>query len=428
MTVSLQMVNRFTLHFANRKKDRSVDVEVKRQQKNMQQKKKHQIQKTEFDESKVPNKIQYFDYSLLAIVIFLVCFGLVMLYSTSSYSAQVKFGDSMYFFKRQAIISAGSVGVMLFVSIIHYHWYARLAKLVYWVSFVLMALVLTPLGVEAYGARRWIQLPFGQTMQPAEVTKIAVIMFIPLLICKAGKRIKDWEVFGKIFLWGVAAAAGVYFLTDNLSTAIIVFGMVCIMLFVVHPLTAPFVTLAAAASVLIVIVVKILDVLMDSSSNFRIGRILVWLHPEEYSAKGGFQVLQGLYAIGSGGFFGKGLGNSAQKMVIPEVQNDMILAIICEELGVFGAIVMLTLFGMLLYRLMFIAQNAPDLYSSLMVTGIFAHIAIQVILNVCVVLNIIPTTGITLPFVSYGGTSILFLMVEMGIALGVSGRIKIEES
>ena len=428
MTVSLQMVNRFTLHFANRKKDRSVDVEVKRQQKNMQQKKKHQIQKTEFDESKVPNKIQYFDYSLLAIVIFLVCFGLVMLYSTSSYSAQVKFGDSMYFFKRQAIISAGSVGVMLFVSIIHYHWYARLAKLAYWVSFVLMALVLTPLGVEAYGARRWIQLPFGQTMQPAEVTKIAVIMFIPLLICKAGKRIKDWEVFGKIFLWGVAAAAGVYFLTDNLSTAIIVFGMVCIMLFVVHPLTAPFVTLAAAASVLIVIIVKILDVLMDSSSNFRIGRILVWLHPEEYSSKGGFQVLQGLYAIGSGGFFGKGLGNSAQKMVIPEVQNDMILAIICEELGVFGAIVMLTLFGMLLYRLMFIAQNAPDLYGSLMVTGIFAHIAIQVILNVCVVLNIIPTTGITLPFVSYGGTSILFLMVEMGIALGVSGRIKIEES
>ena len=403
-------------------------MEVKRQQKNMQQKKKHQIQKTEFDESKVPNKIQYFDYSLLAIVIFLVCFGLVMLYSTSSYSAQVKFGDSMYFFKRQAIISAGSVGVMLFVSIIHYHWYARLAKLAYWVSFVLMALVLTPLGVEAYGARRWIQLPFGQTMQPAEVTKITVIMFIPLLICKAGKRIKDWEVFGKIFLWGVAAAAGVYFLTDNLSTAIIVFGMVCIMLFVVHPLTAPFVTLAAAASVLIVIVVKILDVLMDSSSNFRIGRILVWLHPEEYSSKGGFQVLQGLYAIGSGGFLGKGLGNSAQKMVIPEVQNDMILAIICEELGVFGAIVMLTLFVMLLYRLMFIAQNAPDLYGSLMVTGIFAHIAIQVILNVCVVLNIIPTTGITLPFVSYGGTSILFLMVEMGIALGVSGRIKIEES
>ena len=137
--------------------------------------------------------------------------------------------------------------------------------------------------------------------------------------------------------------------------------------------------------------------------------------------------MQGLYAIGSGGFFGKGLGNSAQKMIIPEAQNDMILSIICEELGVFGIIIMLTLFGMLLYRLMFIAQNAPDLYGSLIVTGIFAHIAIQVIFNIAVVLNLFPTTGITLPFISYGGTSILFLMAEMGLALGVSRRIQMDE-
>ena len=137
--------------------------------------------------------------------------------------------------------------------------------------------------------------------------------------------------------------------------------------------------------------------------------------------------MQGLYAIGSGGFFGKGLGNSAQKMIIPEAQNDMILSIICEELGVFGVIVMLLLFGMMLYRLMFIAQNAPDLYGSLIVTGIFAHIAIQVVFNIAVVLSILPPTGVTLPFVSYGGTSILFLMVEMGLALAVSTKIKIEE-
>ena len=114
-------------------------------------------------------------------------------------------------------------------------------------------------------------------------------------------------------------------------------------------------------------------------------------------------------------------------MIIPEVQNDMILSIICEELGVFGAIMVLILFGLLLYRLLFIAQNAPDMYGSLVVTGIFSHIAIQVILNVAVVLNVIPTTGITLPFISYGGTSILFLMIEMGIALGVSRTIKLEE-
>ena len=137
--------------------------------------------------------------------------------------------------------------------------------------------------------------------------------------------------------------------------------------------------------------------------------------------------MQGLYAIGSGGFFGKGLGNSAQKMVIPEAQNDMILSVICEELGVFGALVLLTMFGILLHRLMDIAKKAPDRYGALIVTGIFAHIALQVILNVAVVLNIIPTTGITLPFISYGGTSMLFLMAEMGLALSVSNRIEFDE-
>lgn len=379
-------------------------------------------------EAKTKNKSQYFDYGLLAIVIFLMCFGLVMLYSTSSYSAALKFnGNSMYYFSRQAVISAGSLVALLVISKIDYHWYAQIAKMTYWISFVLMALVLTPLGIEAYGARRWIRLPFGQSMQPAEVTKIAIILFIPLLICKAGKHIKDLKVFGKIFLWGAAAAAGVFFLTDNLSTAIIVMGMVCVMLFVAHPKTAPFVAFAGAGAALIAVAVKALEGMSDVEGGFRIQRILVWLHPEEYSGEGGFQVMQGLYAIGSGGFFGKGLGNSAQKMIIPEVQNDMILSIICEELGVFGAIVVLTLFGMLLYRLMFIARNAPDLYGSLIVTGIFAHIAIQVILNVAVVLNVIPTTGITLPFISYGGTSILFLMAEMGLALGVSRRIQLEE-
>ena len=172
---------------------------------------------------------------------------------------------------------------------------------------------------------------------------------------------------------------------------------------------------------------RVLGMAMETSGNFRLRRILVWLNPEKYASEGGYQIMQALYAIGSGGFFGKGLGNSAQKMIIPEVQNDMILSIICEELGVFGAIMVLILFGMLLYRLLFIAQNAPDLYGSLVVSGIFAHIALQVILNVMVVINCIPTTGITLPFISYGGTSVLFLMAEMGLALGVSSKIKIAE-
>ena len=167
--------------------------------------------------------------------------------------------------------------------------------------------------------------------------------------------------------------------------------------------------------------------MLENSDNFRLRRIIAWLNPEKYASSLSFQTLQGMYAIGSGGFFGKGLGNSAQKMIIPEVQNDFILTVICEELGVFGAIMVFVLFGLLLYRLLFIAQNAPDLYGALIVTGIFSHIAIQVILNVAVVVNLIPNTGITLPFISYGGTSVLFLMIEMGIALGVSRKIKIEE-
>ena len=375
-------------------------------------------------------KTQYFDYTLLAIVIFLVCFGLVMLYSTSSYSAQLKFGDSMYYFKRQALISAGSFVIMLFIAKLNYHFYGKLAKTAYIVAFILMILVQTPLGLELNHARRWIKLPGGLTMQPAEVTKIALVLFIPLLICRAGKKIRDIKVAGKIFLWGIAAAGGVYILTDNLSTAVICAGMVCIMIFVAHPKTAPFLIFAGAGLGVLGVAIKLLSMAVENAGDmesFRLRRILVWLNPEKYLADGGFQVMQGLYAIGSGGFFGKGLGNSAQKMIIPEAQNDMILSIICEELGVFGALILLGMFGILLYRLMFIAQNAPDLYGSLVVTGIFAHIALQVILNVAVVLNVIPTTGITLPFVSYGGTSVIFLMAEMGLALSVSNRIKFED-
>ena len=375
-------------------------------------------------------KVQYFDYSLLAIIIFLVCFGLIMLYSTSSYSAQIKFGDSMYYFKRQAIISAGSFVIMLGIAKFNYHIYGHLAKPAYFVAMFMMALVQTPLGLEFNHARRWLKMPFGFTLQPSEIMKIAIVLYIPLLICKAGKKIRDWKVVGTIFAWGLVAALGVWILTDNLSTGVIVGGMMCIIIFVSHPKTAPFLMIAGAGAGLVAIGIKILSMIVQDAgdaSSFRLRRILVWLEPEKYLSEGGYQVMQGLYAIGSGGFFGKGLGNSAQKMIIPEAQNDMILSIICEELGVFGALILLGMFGILLYRLMFIAQNAPDLYGSLLVTGIFAHIALQVLFNVMVVLNVIPTTGITLPFISYGGTSVVFLLAEMGLALSVSNRIRFEE-
>ena len=368
----------------------------------------------------------YFDYGLVAVLIFLICFGLIMLYSTSYYSAQIDYkGDGAFYFRRQLLFSGGSLLVMYVVTKVDYHRYTRYATILYVVSFILMALVQTPLGVEVNGARRWLRFPVIQRFQPSEITKIAMILFIPFLICKFGKKAYTKKGALQILLFGILAAAGVFVLTENLSTAIIVFGISAVIFFVAYPRTRKIGIVFVCLVVGGLIAGQILGRLLESSGNFRLQRILSWVDPEKYAKSGAFQTMQGLLAIGSGGFFGKGLGGSAQKMVIPEPQNDMILSIICEELGVFGLIVVLVLFGMLLYRLMFIAQNAPDLYGSLIVTGVFAHIAIQVLLNVAVVLNVIPTTGITLPFISYGGTSAVFLMIEMGIVLNVSGKIKI---
>ncbi|MGC4019378.1 MAG: putative peptidoglycan glycosyltransferase FtsW [Muricomes sp.] len=371
---------------------------------------------------------QYFDYDLLLVIIFLMCFGLVMLYSTSAYSAQADFNNDMYYFSKQALIGVLSFVVMLGVSRIDYHLYGAFSFEIYIFAMIMMALVQTPFGVEIYGARRWIQLPGNMTLQPSEITKIAVILFISYELCRMGKKVNTRDGLIRIGAFGAVAAVGVMFLTENLSTAIIVMSITCILYFVVHPKTKPFLVAAGAAAAAAAVGVSILAATITTSENFRLRRVISWLDPENHGDSGGFQVMQGLYAIGSGGFFGKGLGNSTQKLgVIPEVQNDMILSIVCEELGVFGAIVILVLFGLLLYRLMFIARNAPDMYGSLVATGIFAHIALQVILNIAVVTNMIPTTGITLPFISYGGTSILFLMAEMGIALGVSRKIKLGE-
>ncbi len=394
---------------------------------NDRRKNRRKKQKPGLDSIFIRGNTQYFDFDLLLVIIFLMCFGLVMLYSTSAYSAQADFDNDMFYFSKQAFIGVVSFGVMLFVSRIDYHFYGAFSMEIFVFAMIMMGLVQTPLGVTIYGARRWIQLPFNMTLQPSEITKIAVILFISYELCRMGNKVQTKDGTIRIFMFGVIAALGVFVLTDNLSTAVIVMAITCVLYFVVHPKLKPFLAIIAAGAVAITIGVQILAMTALNSDDFRIRRIVTWLDPENHSDTGGFQVMQGLYAIGSGGFFGKGLGNSTQKLgVIPEVQNDMILSIVCEELGVFGAIVILLLFGLLLYRLMFIARNAPDLYGSLLAVGVFAHIALQVVLNIAVVTNLIPTTGVTLPFISYGGTSILFLMAEMGIALGVSRKIKLQ--
>lgn len=370
--------------------------------------------------------LHYYDYNLLVSVILLTCFGLIMLYSSSAYSAQVKFGDDMYYFAKQAAISVFCFVMLIIFSQFDYHIYAAFAPVLYAVANFLL-FITKFVGTELNGAKRWIYIG-PLSFQPAEMAKVALILFLPVLIVKMGKNMKTWKAFIVVLVAGGLTSFLTFVFTDNLSTAIILAGITVGLLFIVFPKKAPFVIGTVLILLLAVAVVYYAKTSVSDGSSFRLKRVLVWLDPEANSSLGGYQVMQGLYAIGSGGFFGKGLGNSLQKLdYVPEAQNDMIFTIICEELGVFGAIMLSILFAFMLYRLFFIAQNAPDLLGSLIASGIFVHIALQVVLNIAVVTNAIPTTGITLPFVSYGGTSIVFLMAEMTLALSVSKQIVLKE-
>lgn len=357
----------------------------------------------------------YFDYSLLFIIIFLLCFGLVMLYSTSSYNAQLKTGSSTFYLYKQIQSTILGIIVMGAVALFDYHRLPSLALIGYPFSILLVALVLTPLGVEYNGARRWISI--GVQFQPAEIVKIVLIVFMAYIISKSGKKIKSFKTLVKLFILVIIPVVCIAIFTKNLSSAIIIAGIGVVMLFVASPKYLQFVIVGGVGVAGISAFIY--------AERFRMGRIMAWLNPEVYSQEGGYQILQALYAIGSGGLFGKGLGQSVQKLgFVPEAQNDMIFTIICEELGLFGGMAVILLFLFMIWRFMIIASNAPDLFGSLIVVGVMAHIAIQVILNIAVVTNSIPNTGVTLPFISYGGTSVVFLLAEMGIVLSVSRNIK----
>lgn len=375
---------------------------------------------------KLIEKPEYYDYNLVAAIILLTCFGLVMLYSTSAYTSTIKYGDDMYFFKKQAAISFVCIAGALFISMFDYHILARFTGVLYGVAAGSMALVRTPLGTVSNGARRWLRIGPIQ-FQPAEIAKIAVIVCLSYMIVHMGKKMNSLKACMTLGAMGTFLALLAYVCTDNLSTAIIIFCITVGMIFVAHPKTRIFLILAAVAIAFLAILVFVIGQSVKETDDFRLNRIIAWLHPENATGTAAYQTIQALYAIGSGGFLGRGLGNSIQKLgSVPEAQNDMIFSIICEELGIVGGVILLLLFGYLLYRLCFIAQNAPDLFGSLIVSGIFIHIALQVILNIAVVVNLMPNTGVTLPFISYGGTSIMFLMAEMGLALSVSRQIKLK--
>ena len=344
---------------------------------------------------------------LLITVLVLEISGLVILYSASAYNGRVRFSDAGYYLKKQLFAAVLGFGCMWLISRMDYHKMARFAPLAYILSMALSGAVLL-VGDTYNGSRRWLSVG-PLSFQPSEFAKPAVILFLSRIISRKEKM--GNSIFSLI--WCVCLVLPIVALvgTNNLSTAIIILGIAVILAFVSRPGYLQFIWIGLTGIGFIA--------LFLSMEQYRLERLVIWKNPEAHEK--GFQTIQGLYAIGSGGLFGTGFGKGIQKLgFVPEAQNDMIFSIICEENGLIGAILLLTLFLILLWRFMVIATHARDRLGAFLAAGIMAHIAIQVILNVAVVTNSIPNTGITLPFISYGGTSSLFLLAEMGVALAVS--------
>lgn len=344
---------------------------------------------------------------MLVLVVLLAAFGLAVLFSASEYNGRVRFGDSAYYFKKQLFATALGLCAMYAVSNMDYHFFLRIAPAAYLLSMILSTAVLL-VGQEINGSKRWLNLG-PLSFQPSEFAKVAVILFLAWQIDRSKKRTEGFWFMCRtmLSLLPIVGLVG----SNNLSTAIIILGIGVILIFASNPKYMQFIGLGSAGIGFVAIFL--------AAESYRLERLAIWKNPEKYEK--GFQTIQGLYAIGSGGIFGRGFGNSIQKLgFVPEAQNDMIFSIICEEGGLFGACLVIAVFAVLIWRLMVISIHARDLGGALIAGGIMGHIALQVILNIAVVTNTIPNTGITLPFISYGGTSVLFLLGEMGLALSVS--------
>ncbi len=378
--------------------------------------------RAEREQTKAKKYHSYYDYSLLFLTLFLLCFGLVMIYSTSSYNASRDTGNPAYYLEKQGASAILGIVVMLIVSKIDYRFFisklpiikVKPVTLLYLLCISLQILVLL-IGREVNGSRRWIDLgPLGG-FQPSELSKIAVILFTSYIVNIAPSKLDKFRGFLRVVVF--IAPLIVLVLIPNFSTALIMAATMIGICFVASRKKIYF--------ILSGIIGAGIGAAFIFGVSYRSTRIDVWRNVETHPK--GYQILQGLYAIASGGIFGKGLGESMQKLgFIPESHNDMIFSVICEELGLFGAVSVILLFVLLIWRLFVIAINAPDLYGGLIATGVLTHISVQVLLNIAVVTNTIPSTGIPLPFISYGGSSLVVLLFEMGIALSVSNQIKYE--
>lgn len=359
------------------------------------------------------------DRTMLIIVILLICFGSVMVFSASYAYAFEKYGDSYYFIKRQLLFAGLGVGAMCLAVFFDYRWIKKITLPFFGIN--LMLLVLTPfIGVGKGVARRWIYIG-ALRFQPSEIMKLAIVLFLAWYFTRYQKLITDYSDFRRSSVYGVflpvgavVVVCGLIAVENHFSCMIIMFLIGMVVIFAGGARKIWFIIAGAAAAVFSAIVITM--------SSYARERVDVWLHPDNYSTQDQvWQTIQGLIAVGSGGFFGVGLGNSRQKhLFVSEPQNDFIFSIICEELGFVGAIMVIVLFIVFIWRGFIIALRAPDTFSSLVVVGIVGKVAIQAILNMAVVTAMIPNTGISLPFFSYGGTALAMLLGEMGIILSIS--------
>ncbi len=370
-------------------------------------------------------------FVFVACLILLSVIGLIMVTSSSVYYAYNTYGDSMYYFKRQIGMLALSGGIFLLTAyVIPLEWFQKFSFLAYIVSILLLIAVMF-VGEEVNGSRRWINIA-GIQFQPSEFSKIATALFLCSLVNYYKNEMKKFSVFVKLMI--VLVIPTVLIFRENLSTAVIHFIMGLMIIFAGGAnkwyvlITTVLLGAAVAASVALPLFVPIEDLPkflqgFMRSFYYRTERLKAWLDPFAYASDEGYQTIQSLYAVGTGGFFGKGLGQSVQKLgFIPEAHNDIIFSVLCEELGLVGAGIVLLLFGGLIWNGVKIANHSGNRYGGLLAVGMTAQVAVQAIINIAVNVNVLPVTGVTLPFISYGGTSLVFLLAGMGLVVNVARR------
>ena len=369
----------------------------------------------------VPNFINnQFDFILFVIIIILLSLGIVMVLSASAPSAIAESGNSYSYVIQQLKAAILGIILMLIISKIDYRLYKKFYKAIYWISVLILLLVLIPgLGLSSNGATRWIDLKFIQ-FQPSELTKIGLIVFYAGYLADHKSELKSfWKGFVKPLIYILPPIAILYFVQNHLSASVVIGAVTCVMMIMAGCRLLYFVIAGLIEA--LVMTVGIIALQATGKGGFRIKRIMSFMDPWADATEVGWQAVQGLYAIGSGGLFGVGLGESKQKyLYIPEPHNDFIFSILAEELGFVGCVIVILLFAIFIWRGILIAIKSPDMFGSLLATGITTLIGVQVIINIGVVTSSIPNTGMPLPFFSYGGTALLILLCSCGVLLNIS--------